>query len=188
MKIRTDFITNSSSTSYMLFKKDLTDAQINTLKSMVNFQYDDMWNIADEEHKFSIYTSDDFCSGIDFPEGLIKLLNIEDDNVIKGEYYLDDVDNIIDSVLNNRDLFEFIVLKSELSEEQEDDIFKFSKNINNKKMMNIKIMDDMFVFIHKDPNISIFKALKLYFDINPNEILMRFTEDVYEMSDRFSDE
>lgn len=87
MKIRTSFVTNSSSASYVILKKGLTKIQIDLLldpsilrnKMPSMFQYDgpDSWTKKDNGRSISISTSMD---NFDYRD-VFDFLNIPDANI-----------------------------------------------------------------------------------------------------------
>ena len=68
MKIKIDFITNSSSSSYILFKKDLNEQQLFLIRNHIEVAplvfkkqnyYAEAWDITEDEEQIELSTSMD---------------------------------------------------------------------------------------------------------------------------------
>jgi len=86
MKKRNGFVSNSSSSSFMIPKSCLTQEQIDLICSHHDSsqdsenicQKDEEWNIVEDEHAIKGYT---FIDNFDMEEFLIKIVKVDDKNI-----------------------------------------------------------------------------------------------------------
>jgi len=94
MKVRNDFVTNSSSSSFIISKRNLTEAQIEaihrhwelaTKMGMVDTKWDTPWSIEENDQFITGYVFMDNFSMNDF----LKRINVNENYVTWDEYEFD---------------------------------------------------------------------------------------------------
>lgn len=81
MKIKTDFVTNSSSAGFVISKHVLSGHQVDLIKNHIkvaevsrgNFGYRQEWHIEETEHEIRGYTSMDNFNMFDFLQEVVKV-------------------------------------------------------------------------------------------------------------------
>ena len=113
MKYRTDFVTNSSSSSFIIAKKHLDDDQIEAIRS--HSLLGEKLGIACSDEPWSIKEDEDFITGFAFMDNfsmsdLFDIIGVNQQVVFWGEYEfnLDDVEDIPQSYGETTNWREFL--------------------------------------------------------------------------------
>ena len=94
MKIRYDFVTNSSSSSFLISKKNLDEDQIEAIREhyelgkkmgMVDLKWDSPWDIEENDNYITGYT---FMDNFDMYKFLSDI-DVEDKDIKWGEFRVD---------------------------------------------------------------------------------------------------